>query len=294
MSLLSETFQPLVAQRVTDAATRHTVKDGAWLSVVPAQRELVPAKSGGVVAERAAAVCPVFAAPVETAARAAEAATAEAVPARFVPLVEPADQAAAVLATHEQARAAGFAAGFAAGSREAAKVAAVEAEAAHQRAEAAEAVRADEHAQAMTTLAAVVRSVRSARVPVLDAAQDRLHAAALELATAVLGMELSDAPTAARAVLARAKTAGVARDVVVRMHPRDADVVVAPEGMRVVADPALAHGDAVVEHGEGELDARIGSALERAQAVLAEAAPTAPGWATASGAPSDLLGGEVR
>lgn len=267
MSSSSDAFRPLAAQQVSDVPTQRA-KGGARLSVVPAQRELAQGEGGLVAEERD--VRPAFAAPVEIAARAATAA-AEAVPARFVPLVEPAAQAAGALATHEQARAAGFAAGFAAGSREAAKVAAAETEAAFQRAEAAEAARADEHAEAMATLAAAVRAVCSAQVPVLDAAQDRLHAAALELATAVLGVELSDAPTAARAVLARAATAGVASEVVVRMNPRDADVVVAPKGMRVVADPTLAFGDAVVEHGEGELDARIGSALDRARAALAEA-----------------------
>ena len=292
MSSSSDTFRPLAAQRVdaaqrvadvpTQRTARGNVSAPAWLSVVPAQRELVGRDDVSVATldvltdvrptePKAAGVRPAFAAPVELAARAAQVTTTEPVPARFVPLVEPDEDPTVVLATREQARAAGFAAGFAAGSREAAKVAAVEADAAHERAEAAEAVRADEHAQAMASLAAAVRAACSARVPVLDAVEDRLHAAALELATAVLGLELSDAPTAARAVLARAATAGVGTQVVVRMNPRDADAVVAPEGMRVVVDPTLSHGDAVVEHGDGELDARLTTALDRARAVLVEA-----------------------
>ncbi len=274
MSSSSDAFRPLAAQLVTPGGqaagvpTQRAAKGSARLSVVPAQREL--GGESGATEGKAAEVRSAFAAPVEIAARAAAAAS-EAVPARFVPLVEPASQAVGAMATHEQARAAGFAAGFAAGSREAAKVAAAETELACQRAASAEATRADEHAEAMATLAAAVRAVRAAQTPVLDAAQDQLHAAALELATAVLGVELSDAPTAARAVLARSATAGMASQVVVRMNPRDADVVVAPAGMRVVADPNLAFGDAVVEHGEGELDARISSALDRARAALAEA-----------------------
>ncbi|MDR3069222.1 MAG: flagellar assembly protein FliH, partial [Cellulomonas sp.] len=288
MSSSSDAFQPLAARRVADTTglpTQRAARGRARLDTVPAQRE-----QGGVAT---AEVRPAFAAPVEIAARTA-AATGEAVPARFVPLVEPADQIVGALATHEQARAAGFAAGFAAGSREAAKVAAAEAEAAYQRAEAAEAARADEHAQAMAALAAAVRAVGAARVPVLDAAQDRLHAAALELARAVLGVELSDAPTAARAVLARAANAGVSSEVVVRMNPRDADAVVAPEGMRVVVDPTLAHGDAVVEHGEGELDARIDSALERARAVLVEAMTTSQDEGLEACEPSGLVWGDPR
>ncbi|MCL2850074.1 MAG: flagellar assembly protein FliH [Micrococcales bacterium] len=251
MSSSSEAFAPLAAPRVTDATSRPATP--GLLSIVPAQREQAHAEPR----------------PAFTAAHAcAPAAVTQPVPARFVPLVEP-DDDTATMATHEQARAAGFAAGFAAGSREAAKVAAADASTACQRAEAAEATRAEEHAEAMATLAAAVDAVRSARVPVLDAAQDQLHAAAIELAAAVLGVELSDAPTAARAALARVALPAVAGDVVVRMCPRDADVVVAPAGMRVVADARLAHGDAVVEHGDGELDARIASALDRARAVLA-------------------------
>ncbi|MCL2467402.1 MAG: FliH/SctL family protein [Micrococcales bacterium] len=251
MSSSSEAFRPLAAQRAADVATRTTTKS-ALLSVVPAQRDQVsrPAFAAAAIRREAAA---------------------SVTEARFVPLVEPEDRTS-VMSSHEQARAAGFAAGFAAGSREAAKTAAAEAEAAHQRAEQAEAVRSDEHAQAMATLAGAVRAVRSARLPVLDDAQDQLYAAAVELAEAVLGVELRDAPTAARAVLARAGSAGLCGDVVVRMNPRDADVVVAPEGMRIVADPSLSHGDGVVEHGDGELDARIATALDRARTVLGRAA----------------------
>ncbi|MCL2424057.1 MAG: flagellar assembly protein FliH [Micrococcales bacterium] len=253
MSSSSEAFRPLAAQ-VADVTTR---TEGALLTIVPAQRDQKASR-------------PAFAA-----AAVRREAAAKVTEARFVPLVEPADRTAS-MANHEQARAAGFAAGFAAGSREAAKVAAAAAEAAAQRAQMDEADRCDEHAQAMATLAAAVQAVRAARVPVLDAAQEQLHAAAVELAEAVLGAELSHAPTAARAVLARAQSAALTGDVVVRMHPRDADVVDAPEGMRIVADPSLSHGDGVVEHSDGELDACIATALDRARTVLERACTTQP------------------
>ncbi|MCL2454517.1 MAG: flagellar assembly protein FliH [Micrococcales bacterium] len=240
MSLSSDTFVPLAATQVD----------------VPRQRSgAVRSVFGASVAEAAVAV--------------AAAAEVEALPARFVPLVE--DSQSATLAVREQARATGFAAGFAAGSREAARVAVAEAEATRQRVTEAEAARAAEHAQAMEALAAATRAVRASQVPTFDAVEQRLHVAALELAAAVIGSELSDAERSAQAALARVLTTGTAGELVVRMNPRDADAVGGtPEGMRVIVDPSLAHGDAVAEHADGEIDARISTALARARAALAE------------------------
>jgi flagellar assembly protein FliH len=200
------------------------------------------------------------------------AATAEAVPLRFVPLVE-ADDETAALASQEQARAAGFAAGFAAGSRRAAASAAAEAQAVRRSAAEAEAARSAEHDHALQVLAAATKAVAARELPVLDAAERRVHDAAMELATAILGVELSDAPTSARAAVTRAKAVDLPGDVVVRLSPRDAAVLSdPPAGLRVVVDPGLVDGDAVAEHADGELDARITSALARARAVLTEAA----------------------
>jgi flagellar assembly protein FliH len=123
---------------------------------------------------------------------------------------------------------------------------------------------------------------------VLAAVEATLHAAALELAAAVLGTELSDAATAARAALRRLREQDPAREVhTVRLHPRDLAAVrtalAAPgagagdplgglpdlTGVDLVADPTLAPGDAVGEFPEGYLDARIDGALDRARAALA-------------------------
>jgi flagellar assembly protein FliH len=197
----------------------------------------------------------------------------DAVPTQFHPLVDPAATERGGAEVREHARAAGFAAGFAAGAREAARQAEVEAERARAAAADRAAADAAEQARLTAALTAAARSLTVRQAPVLAQAEARLHAAALELAQAVLGVELSDGPTSARAALARVLSAEPAGEVTVRLHPRDvAALGTAPDGVRVVADPTLAPGDAVAEHADGALDARIGAALDRARAVLAEEA----------------------
>lgn len=197
----------------------------------------------------------------------------EPAPVRFRAIARP--QGAAEVAAREEARAAGFAAGYAAGAREAARVAQDEA----RRVAAERAARQETESQALArALDALDRAARAAqdRVdPVLAQAEQRLHVAALELARAVLGSELSDHQHAARAALARVLEHPRLPDVVtVRLHPDDVaalravDALPQSPAVTVVADPGLCRGDAVAEHADGMLDARIGSALERARAVL--------------------------
>lgn len=169
------------------------------------------------------------------------------------------------------AHAAGFAAGFAAGARAASRAAAQARVVAEERALADDRRRAAEHAAALAALDAAVRGARSQTAPVLAEAQATLHRCALELATAVLGVELSDGPTGAVAALARVAAADV-EPVVIHLNPDDLRALGAdpqlPEGARLVADPSLARGDAVADLADGWLDARIGAALERARAAL--------------------------
>ena len=119
-------------------------------------------------------------------------------------------------------------------------------------------------------------------------ADGRTANAALELATAVLGCELADAERSARAALARVLDTPVPAGLqTVRLHPRDlealrtAGVVPGIAGVELVADPHLAPGDAVGEHPDGFLDARIGAALDRARAALADLDEGAAGAPTA-------------
>jgi len=192
------------------------------------------------------------------------------VPTQFHPLVDPATDEAGSAQAREHARAVGFAAGFAAGAREAVRVADIEADLTRSAAARSEQARAGEHARLVAALVGATRSLSAREAPVLARAQSALNAAAVELAEAVLGVELSDGPTSARAALARALSGEPAGEVAVRLNPQDLALLGAgPAGVRMVADPTLAPGDAMAEHADGVLDARIGAALARARAVLA-------------------------
>jgi flagellar assembly protein FliH len=174
----------------------------------------------------------------------------------------------------------GHAAGYAAGLRRAAADVAAREE--RRAAEHAAAVRTEQARtdRALAVLDAAARALATRTTPVLAEVDAQLVAAALVLAEAVVGSELSDAPRAARAALTRALSGPDASDVVeVRLHPRDLALVAdvtdgagAPT-VTLVADPSLVPGDAVAVYPDGELDARVGTALERARSVVAEARP---------------------
>lgn len=179
-----------------------------------------------------------------------------------------------VEAAEEQARTRGHAAGYAAGLR-AAEVALDR----ERRAEAAEraavAALAHERAEAHAALLrAAVASINSRTAPVLDEAHQLIAHGAIDLAEAIIGIELSDAPRAARAAVTRAlRDVDPAVVLVVRMNPStlaalEDDCVV--EGISYVADPSIAPGDAVTDFAEGYLDARISSAIARARTALIE------------------------
>lgn len=171
----------------------------------------------------------------------------------------------------------GHSAGYAVGLRRAAEeLAARKAELESRQAAEAAADRARVE-QSVAALAAAARALEARSAPVLAEADTQLVAAALSLAETVLGCELSDGPNAARRALRRALSAPDASAVVtVRLHPDDAAVVreeAAAARVAVVVDPSLHYGDAVAVYPDGELDARIGSALARARAALVGESP---------------------
>lgn len=200
--------------------------------------------------------------------------------------------------TQERARVAGYAAGFAAGSRAAAGAT----ETLHTRLEAqaraAEAARAAEHSAALAVLARAAQAAGARVVPVLDDARGLLYTGALELARAVLGVELADHARSARAAVVRALD--VPHDVqvqTVRLHPADLAEVQAAgaartaageaseasgpvlpplDGVRLVADPSLSRGDAVSTFEGGFFDARIETAFTRAVEALRASVELAP------------------
>ena len=95
----------------------------------------------------------------------------------------------------------------------------------------------------------------------------------LELAEAILGYELNDGPTSARAALARVVGHADPKTLIaVRMNPNDiAELDAAGRAttaVDIIADDDIARGDAVGDFADGYLDARIQTALARARAAL--------------------------
>lgn len=173
----------------------------------------------------------------------------------------------------DRSRARGHAAGYAAGLRAAAQE--VAARAARLEAEHAAAV---SHGQArvdhaVAVLGAAAAALDERTVPVLRDAENTLVTTALDLAEAIIGHELDDAENSARFALGRALDhSTAAQPHSVRMNPDDLAVLDpatrAQAGVDFAADPTLARGDAITEFPDGFLDARIGTALARAKAVL--------------------------
>ncbi|WEO78974.1 FliH/SctL family protein [Cryobacterium sp. SO2] len=181
----------------------------------------------------------------------------------------------------ERWRARGHAAGYTEGLRAAAVTAAVQA--ARLDAEHAALLRtlAQDHERAVTVLRRAAQALDQRTVPVLRDAEDTLLGAAIDLAEAIIGHALADESAAVRFALARSGDSAVAGSSsaaphTVRLHPHDLALLeqtpTLQTGVTLVADATLARGDAVSEFPDGYLDARIGSALERARAALGEVA----------------------
>ena len=178
----------------------------------------------------------------------------------------------------ESTHGAGYAAGWAAGARAAAEAANVDRDRLRQEHIAREAARDAEVARTLGALNAAIESWNAKALPVIESAQRSVYSAALDLAQAILQRELEPGERSARVLLARALD--LPNDVtptVLRVSPEDlrhvnlviesGQVAVTP-GLTLVADPRLARGEAITEHADGALDARIGTALERAKEVL--------------------------
>jgi flagellar assembly protein FliH len=172
-----------------------------------------------------------------------------------------------------QSRAHGHATGYASGLR------AAEVETARQRAE-LEAASAEnlrrERARidvAIEALDAAALALHNRTVPTIEQSQNVLAASALELAEAIIGYELQDGQTSARAALARALShVGPQPILAIRMNPADAfqldNANRTASMVDIIPDDAIARGDAVAEFSDGSLDARIQSALLRARSAL--------------------------
>lgn len=200
------------------------------------------------------------------------------VPRQFAPMRV--GQGPLLVDEHEAARSTGYAEGWAQGRRDA--MAAAEAD----RARDEEQRRrlglqlVQQTTSACDALAAATRQVEGRTVAALEDLGDEVLAAAVRLAEAVLGAELSALDGAGLLALRRA-LAPLPDDgrVVVRMSPQDVDVVRAvlrdghPDGstcwvegheVEIVTDPGLRRGEAVADQGAARVDARLDSALRRA------------------------------
>ncbi|WAB83889.1 FliH/SctL family protein [Microcella daejeonensis] len=169
----------------------------------------------------------------------------------------------------------GYAEGYAAGLRAAVvesarRLSALEAAAAERR-------RRDDESTA-TALAALdaAASAWSARVVQQRESVERaLAETAVELAAAIVGSAALDLDAAARAAIDRVLAHEESpRLTAVRLHPDDlalvASLLEAGSAPPLVGDPRVRRGDAVGDFVDGELDARLTTALDRCRALLAE------------------------
>lgn len=178
----------------------------------------------------------------------------------------------------DPSRTAGFTAGWAAGARAAADAANADRQRMAQEHTAREAERDAATTQALLALGQAAAQWQTRSVPVLDEARRTVYAAALDLAAAVLQREVEPGSDSARTLLTRAlDVPAEASPTVIRLHPDDllhvnllieSGQAAVPAGLTLVPDARLHHGDAITEHANGALDARISTALARAREVL--------------------------
>lgn len=199
------------------------------------------------------------------------------------------------------------AATWVAGEQAAALVAEAAAAVAELRREAvaeAEVIRAEAAArgreEGLAGAAAAVLAAEAGRARALAEAEGEALALAVDLARRLLGRELALAPGAVRLAAGEALAAARGRRrVVLRLHPAGAAALAGEAGalaeaaglpsVRLVADAALAPGDAVVETEAGVADARLEVRLAELRRALAAASQE--GATQAGAAAPDLVTG---
>jgi flagellar assembly protein FliH len=174
-----------------------------------------------------------------------------------------------------EAQSAGYAAGWAEG-RQAAELAAREAREAFAAEAAAIADATEEGARlVLGAVADAVARFEQRATPAVENLEDQLVEAAFMLAEHIIGRELATAAEPGRDAIARALAfAPPGRGAAVRLNPADAATLppgtttVEGRDVVVVADPALAPGDAVVECEASTIESRLDAAMERARQAL--------------------------
>jgi flagellar assembly protein FliH len=172
---------------------------------------------------------------------------------------------------HDAAEAAGYDAGYQAGYQEGLQAGRVAAAAEARSA----AVRLEQTVAALSTAAAGLTQRQALELAGLE---DTIAAVAVDLAAAVIGRELQVAASPGADALARAMALVPAGSpVVARLHPADAELVlsssasgeeVVPPAVTIVPDPRVEPGGCLLDVGDAQIDAQLGSALDRARAAL--------------------------
>jgi flagellar assembly protein FliH len=130
-------------------------------------------------------------------------------------------------------------------------------------------------ASATAALGAAVTRLDEASLPLADEVRETVLGTVLTLVEDLVGRELALAEDPVLDAVRRA-LALVPSDApaVIRVHPDDLAEIPAealaelPDSVRVIADPAIERAGAVAETGSRRIDAQLGAALERVQAVL--------------------------
>jgi flagellar assembly protein FliH len=175
----------------------------------------------------------------------------------------------------QHAHAEGYAAGHAEGMTAAAGVVAETERAAASRLADVQARWERRVASATAALGAAVTRLDEAAEPVADEVRETVLATVLTLVEDLMGRELALADSPVLDAVRRALTLCPAdAPAVVRVHPDDlaeipAEALAAlPESVRIVADAGIERAGAVAETGSRRIDAQLGAALARVQAVL--------------------------
>jgi len=173
-----------------------------------------------------------------------------------------------------EAQAAGYAAGWAEGRRAADEATREAREQFAVQARAAAAEQQLDTERALRALTDAVSRFERRAAPAVDDLGAELVTAAFALAEAIVGRELAVATDPGRDALVRALAlAPAGRAAIVRLNPADAALLpststVDGRDVVIVADPALARGDAIVDCDATTIDARLGAALDRAREAL--------------------------
>lgn len=176
--------------------------------------------------------------------------------------------------TRAAARSQGYSVGWAQGRREADETARLAAEQTAEHNAAAEARREAEHRAAVSALELAAARLDETLTELSARVDAQASELAFELTRELVGRELALAEDPGADTVRRVLAVLPGRtDVRVRLHPdvaRDAAAAdLTDHGVTVVADPALAPTDALVESEGAVLDLRIETAINRLREVLA-------------------------